>query len=407
MAGNNILTIGGITREAIRLWKNSNAFLEHIDRQFDKDYAVSDAKIGENLRIRLPSDYTVRTGQSVSVNTTNQVSTTLVLGTQQGVDLSFSSATLKLSLQDFSKLYLAPAINNLAGAVATAAMQMAESVPNIVTGNISSGAVSTPGISEWAQAGAVLSLMSAPGGGRRGVLDLITQARTIASFSGLFNPTGRISKQYDSGEVQGPALGVESWMGDQTCIIHTTATYTAQPTVNGAGQSGNTLTVNATTGAAYNVGDIITIAGVNAVNRITKVSTGQLAQFVVTAAYAGGTTLEVYPPITPPSGSNAVQYQTVDASPASGAQISCVTASGVQYRKNVIFRPEAFTMATAALEVPAHGIVEGAAEEFDSMSMRMIRFYDGTDDQWITRLDVLYGLLAVRPEWACIVADVV
>jgi hypothetical protein len=39
--------------------------------------------------------------------------------------------------------------------------------------------------------------------------------------------------------------------------------------------------------------------------------------------------------------------------------------------------------------------------------MRMVTQYIIGTDQAATRLDILYGSLWVRPEWACVVADVV
>lgn len=52
-----ILSIQEITRLAVRDWKNSNAFLQHIDRQYDAQFATSLPRIGATLRIRLPLDY--------------------------------------------------------------------------------------------------------------------------------------------------------------------------------------------------------------------------------------------------------------------------------------------------------------------------------------------------------------
>ena len=43
---NSLLTISMITREAIELFVNSNAFLKNIDRQYDKDFG----KQGEKMR---------------------------------------------------------------------------------------------------------------------------------------------------------------------------------------------------------------------------------------------------------------------------------------------------------------------------------------------------------------------
>jgi hypothetical protein len=257
-------------------------------------------------------------------------------------------------------------------------------------------------VTTWLQAGAILDQMSAPRANRTIMMDPLTQARTVASLTGLFNPSGEISKQYKTG-MMGQALGFD-WYMDQTVLSHTTATYSGGKTVNGAGQTGSTLVVNAITGGLA-VGDIITIAGVYAVNRITKQSTGSLAQFVVTATMAsGGTSVSIYPAIVPPSGGDPVQYQTVTASPANGATITVVTASAEVYRKNIAYVPEAVTMATADLELPK-GVHEAAREVFDGLSMRMVSAYNIATDQFITRLDILYGYKWLRPEWVVAVAD--
>ena len=49
------------------------------------------------------------------------------------------------------------------------------------------------------------------------------------------------------------------------------------------------------------------------------------------------------------------------------------------------------TMATADLELP-RGVHEAAREAFDGVSMRMVTAYNVSTDQFITRLDILYGL---------------
>ena len=186
-------------------------------------------------------------------------------------------------------------------------------------------------------------------------------ARTVQNLSGLLNPATEISDQYRKGEVYN-AIGFD-WFEDQTVIKHTTASYAAM-TVSGAGQTGNTLVTAALTGP-LNQGDIIQIAGVNAVNRITKVSTGQLQMFVVTAnAATGATSLSIYPAIVPPSGGSPVQYQTTDSSPASGAAILPMVLAGTVYRKNIAFIPDAVTMATADLELPKN-MQETARERMD------------------------------------------
>ncbi len=373
----------------------------------DDSYAKVGAKIGSQLRIRLPNDFTVRTGAAAQIQDTTEQSTTLVVATQQGVDVSFSSVDRTLSLDDYSERILAPCINNLAGAVASNIMSGVDGgVCNLVSNTDSNGNIISPILTTFLNAGATLDVNSAPTGRRKIVQDPFTQARTVGSLTGLLNPITDISRQYTTGTMA-QAIGFE-WMMDQTVLKHTTGTFSAG-TVNGAGQTGLTLTVNAITGTLA-LGDIITIANVNAVNRITKQTTGQLRQFVLTAAAASGaTSLSIYPAIVPTAtgvaGGPQVQYQTVDSSPVNGATILLATPASSIFRKNIAYTPEAITMATADLVLPQQGIVEGARESFDNISMRMITDYTVGTDQLITRLDVLYGFLYVRPEWIVSVCD--
>lgn len=401
---NNLLTINMITREAVRLWVNTNSFLQHIDTQYDDQFAVTGAKIGQSLRIRLPNDYTVRTGPVAQPQDTAETNTTLTLATQKGVDVSFNSVERTMSLDDYSKRILAPAVNNLVGAVAADIMLGVESgVSNLVGNFDAAGNLLRPTLDTWLQAKALLSIRSAPTDNRKFILDPITMARTVQNLSGLLNPATEISEQYRKGEVYN-AIGFD-WFEDQTVIKHTTGAWAAM-TVNGAGQTGNTLVVNALTGPLVQ-GDIIQIAGVNAVNRITKVSTGQAQMFVVTANCAiGATSIPIYPAIVPPTGGNPVQYQTVSASPSNGAAVTPMTLASTVYRKNIAFIPDAVTMATADLELPKN-MQEVARERMDGVSLRMVTGFDIKSDQFITRLDVLYGYVWTRPEWAVAVADII
>ncbi len=399
MISNNI-----VTKEAVRLWANSNAFVRNLDTQYDSSYATSGAKEGTSIRIRLPVDYVVRTGQAASVQDTNETSITMTVATQMGVDMDFSSLDRTMFIDDFSKRYIAPAVNATAGGVATTVMAGAEGgVSNWVSNVDGSGNIITPTQQTFLNARALLTNNSPPMGSngiRTMVVDPDTMAGAVSTFSGYFNPSQAISQQYRSGEVTN-ALGFD-WFEDPTILKHTTASYSGTKTVNGAGQTGTTLTVNAITGGLA-AGDIITIAGVYAVNKITKQTTGALKQFaVVTAMASGGTSVTIFPAIIPPVGGNPVQYQTVTASPANAATITVLSKTAEVYRKNLAFIPEAITLATIDLLMPPN--VDAAREELDGISMRVVTQYQALNDINVTRLDVLFGYLYVRPEWCVVVA---
>lgn len=405
---NSILTSSMITREAIRLFINTNAFIQSIDRQYDDQFARTGAKIGTNLRIRLPNDYVVRRGAAASPQDTTEQQTTLTVASQAGIDVSFSSLDRTMSLDDFSTRVLKPMLNNLGGDVARDVISGTEVISNMAANTDGGGVVQTPTTNTWLVAGALLDGLSCPRGDRNIVLDPFTQARTVESMKGLFNPTGVISEQFKSGVI-GHALGFD-WMMDQSVVKHTTGAYSGSLTVNGAGQTGTTLVTNAITGG-LKAGDIITLAGVYSVNRVTKESNGVLAQFVVLADVPnGGTSVSIYPAIIPPAtlgdGSTAkVQYQTVTASPANSAVISVVTLASSIHRKNFAYHKSAVTMVTADLVRPTRGVEECHVENYDGISMRFLSAYIPGTDQFLSRLDVLYGYKWLRPEWAVAVPD--
>jgi hypothetical protein len=153
----------------------------------------------------------------------------------------------------------------------------------------------------------------------------------------LLNPATKISAQYEAGAMKS-GLGFGKWFRDQTVIVHTSGTYdnAAKSTVNGAGQTGTAITVSALGGTLV-AGDFVTFDGVFAVNRVTKATQAKLRQFVVLAdAAVGAVSVSIYPALTPAVGGSTVQYQTVTASPANGANMTSATKSGEIYYKNLV-----------------------------------------------------------------------
>lgn len=403
---NVLLTPQMITKAAVTLYANTNEFIKNIDKQYSSQYAQAGAKIGDTLNIRLPPDFIVRRGPAASVQDTRETSIPLTLAFQDGVDISFTSADLTLRVQDFARRFLAQMMNNLAGAVAVTIMQASEgAVSNLVYNGTTT--ILTPTKTTVLTARALMADNSAPDVRRFIVTDQWTNARVTDQLAGLFNPTPEIGQQYRSGRVKN-ALGFD-WFEDQTVIKHTTGSFSAGGTVNGAGQTGSTLTVNAITGT-FNKGDIITVAGVNAVNRVNKQTTGLLRQFVVTANVpTGAVSIPIFPAITSSAsglaGGAAVQYQSTDSSPANGAVVALVTPANSAYRKNIAFVKEAVTMGTADLEMPPN--VETSRQVLDGVSMRYVRQYAFGTDQTGSRMDVLYGVTWPRGDWGVVVADAV
>jgi hypothetical protein len=410
---NTYLTIDMITAEAVMLFKNSNLFIMNMDTQYDDQFAVDGAKIGDTLRIRLPSDFIVTDGPAMQLQDNTQQFTSLTVSSQKNVATPYTTAERTMSIDRYSELVMAPMVNALCGKVASTIMRGSEGgVCNLVSNVDGAGNIISPTMDQFTGANAVLDDQGATMMDRRCVQDPTSDARTVSSLAGLLNPSQEISAQFRSGMMKS-GLGYDRFFRDQTVIKHTTGTFSAGGTVNGGGQStstsGGNITVNAITGTLKK-GDIITFDGVNAVNRVTKDSLGTLRQFVVTADVATtATSIPIYPGMiastTGVAGGPEQQYQTVDASPINGAQMRLVTPAGSVYRKSLAYTQKAVTMASADLVMPKKAVEEAARTSYDGVSMRMLTDYLPMTDQLATRLDVLFGFKYIRPEWLCVIAD--
>ena len=93
MANTN-LTVDQITNHALMVLHQKLNFIGNIRRDYDDSYKTGGAKGGESIRIRLPNQFTVRTGKSLSTQDVTQRSVTLTTGTQKGVDMTFSMQEL-------------------------------------------------------------------------------------------------------------------------------------------------------------------------------------------------------------------------------------------------------------------------------------------------------------------------
>ena len=91
--------------------------------------------------------------------------------------------------------------------------------------------------------------------------------------------------------------------------------------------------------------------------------------------------------------------QNVSAAPADNAAITRSGAASSYTSQGLTFPKEAFTFVAADLEMPKD-VDWKARETVDGISMRMLRKFDIINDTWVTRMDVLYGFAALRPDLA-------
>ena len=397
---NSILTIDMITRKALEILENNLVITRNVNRQYDDSFAVSGAKIGSTLRIRLPDRALVTDGAALQVQDDAEQSTTLTVSTQKHIGVNFTTAELTLSLDDFAERVLKPRISQLASSIDADVANAYKAIFNTV---------GTPGVSPATalvllQAQQKLNESAAGMAPRYATVNPAANAGLVNGLSGFFNPTDTISKQFKNGMMGTGVLGFDEINMSQSIKVHTTGSRAGTILVNGAvsTQGQSTISIDGLTGATdtVTVGDVFTIANVFAVNPQTRESTGSLQQFVVTAAQTGVSNALANMAISPPIYTSTSALATVNSFPADNAAVTFVGTASTAYPQNMIYHKDAITFATADLVLPT-GVDMAARAVHNGISLRIIRDYDINNDRMPCRIDVLYGFSTIRPQMAC------
>jgi len=390
---NALLTATAVTRESLRVLHQKLGFVGNVNRQYDSSFAKSGAKIGDSLKIRLPNQYTVRSGATLSAQDTTETSTTLQVATQKGVDLNFTSADLTMSLDDFSSRILEPAMSVLAASIESDALSMRKDVYQQVN---NTGAVVTFGKVLEGRKKLVDSLT--PAGVWNALLNTTDGVNLVDALKGLFQDSKEVATQYREGKM-GRGAGFD-FMESTFLSTQLRGSGNGAYLVNDIVASGDSVVTLDTGTGTIKKGEIVTFAGVNSVHPETKADSGVLQQFVVTADYAGGAgDLSISPAFI-----STGATQNVSALPADNAAISIAGTASTNYGQSLLFHPDAFGFATADLVMPS-GVDFARREVLDGVSMRVVRQYDINADRFPTRIDVLYGFKTLRPQLACRLAN--
>lgn len=396
---NSLLTIDMITRKSLEILENNLVITRNVNRQYDDSYAVTGAKIGSTLRIRLPDRALVTDGAALSAQDDNEQYTTLTVSSQKHIGVSFTSAELALSLDDFSERVLKPRISQLAASVDADTANAYKAIGN---------SVGTPGTTPTTalvmlQAQQKMNENAAAMAPRFLTVNPAANSSLVNGLSGFFNPSDVISRQFKNGMMGEQVLGYDEVNMSQSIKMFTTGSRTATGGTLSASVSAQGATTIAITGAGagatVKTGDVFTVAATNLVNPQTRESTGSLFQFValadVTLSGAGAGNITVAPIYT---ASHALA--TVDVFPQSGAAVVFMGAASTSYPQNIAYHRDAIAFATADLLLPG-GVDMASRTNHNGISMRVVRQYNISADTMPCRVDILSGYATIRPQMAC------
>jgi len=185
---------------------------------------------------------------------------------------------------------------------------------------------------------------------------------------------------------------------------HTVGAHAGTPLVDGGSQSvtyaavkdtwSQSLVTNGWSNSVTGIlkaGDIITIAGVFAVNPNTKESTGRLQTFTVLAdadsgASTGPAALTISPPII-----TSGAFKTVTAAPADNAAITVKTGTAsTSYRQSLLLDPQAIALVTRPLDIPSGEGVKTSTVSGEFVTMSVTSWVDGNTLSEFMRFDMLW-----------------
>ena len=395
---NAFATVDWLMQESLDLLVNKLAIGAHfnteVQREFERDFAP-----GESVRVKFPQEYLIRDGLTFNAQNLNRRTTTVSCDQIFGVHYQWDAYEKAVSLERgeaiLSKEYVEPAVAQMAQEIESRCANWATlHASNIVGDN------TNPTTFDACSAAARQRLveLGCPQMGKDWgifVPPVVMRGLKGANFTN-FNPVTDISKMYRTGIV-GSADGFD-WYESMSLYDHTIGSWAGAVTVNDTVASGdNVITLTAGGGDTFLAGDVISIANVLPVNPRTRRVYGTAAKhFRITTATSGAApTITVSPTIYGPGS----EYQNVDALPANGAALTLMpgitSPSGLTPLQGLAIGPDAFALVGVKFDQPPEGgnivISRQLRDEETGISLALLRYFDGDERQWRTRLDTCIG----------------
>ena len=397
---NTLVSIDMITREALRIAHEKCSFIGSTDRQYDDAYGKTGAKIGSVLRVRKPNQYVRTTGSRVmDVQDQNESNGTITLATQDHVDMRFNSAELSLTIDEISKRYIEPAVAVLVSGIESDYLAFATKATYNMAGTAGTGITSlvAPGAAR-----AKINQGLAPKDQRAIQMDSVTMGGLVNGVAAYFNPGADISKQFREGMVARTAMA-DYYENERIWTMTHSDDVTGDTDADAlVTDGGSTIDMHTLVPVAkQTVGTVFTVAGVYACHPETKAAYRHLQQFVITAIGATTTTIS---PATYLTGAKKNVSSSTGANLAvadfNAKAVVFVGLASTSYAQPLMYHKEAFQFVTADLP-----IMDDAAKCVrrvqDGLALRVWQASDIRNDELLMRIDILYGMAALRPEWAC------
>lgn len=360
-------------------------------RIYQDDFQNSGYKIGDTLQVRRQNNFIVGDGSTAVPQDIIETVENITVAHQYHALIAYTVQDLTLRIEDFSRMFIQPAIQNIITQMERDICADAEQELYFFQGSAGSPINS---FSTVDLAGAKLLEQGV------NIASDAYLAMTVRDGSSLKSALlNNFTPVFNEEIVRQSAIGHLSYFDifqSQNVVKHTAgAGPTLHPgdslTVNGTVSSGNTIILAGATGGVTNYflpGDLISISGVHSVNPLSRQSTGQNAQFVVTApansSGPGAITITVSPSIISNTSS---PLQNVDGPILTTSPVTVIPS----YNVNVAYPARALDIVCPPLyklQVPYASV---AVDPETGLSLAVTQTGDILGYQNLMRIDILCG----------------
>ena len=301
---NQFITTDLVSNAALAMFANNAPFVMTASRIYQDDFVSSGYKIGDTLQVRRQNHFIVGDGSVATPQSIIETVEVIVIAHQYHALIAYTIQDLSLRIEDFSRLFIAPAIQEVITQMEKDIASAAEQELNFFTGT---AGVAINSFTTVDLAGAKLLEQGV------NIASDAYMAMTVRDGSSLKGALlNNFTPVFNEDIVRQSAIGHLSYFDifqSQNIKRHTAGAgprlYSSDALlVNGAVSSGNTIVMDGATINITNyfvVGDVISIAGVDSVNPVGRGDTGQNMQWVITANASsdnsGNITITVSPSI--------------------------------------------------------------------------------------------------------------
>jgi len=380
-----------VSNTALAMFANNAPFIMTGSRIYQDDFTSSGYKIGDTLQVRRQNNFVVGDGSTATPQDIIETVENIVVAHQYHTLIAYTVADLSLRIEDFSRMFIQPAIQDIISQMEIDICRAAEQELYLF-----SGTAGTP-INSYTTvdlAGAKLLEMGV------NISSDAYMAMTVRDGSSLKGSLlNQFTPVFNEEIVRQSAIGHLSYFDifqSQNIVRHQAGAgptnFPADPLlVNGAVGSGNVIVLDGATASIANYflpGDLISIAGVQSTNALSRKATGQDMQFVITAPAssdgAGNITIQVSPSII---SSTSSPYQNVSNPIPDNAVVTVVPS----YNVNIAYPSRGLDIVCPPLyklQVPDASI---AIDPETGLSLAITQIGDILAYQNYMRLDILCG----------------